>query len=143
MQSRLSPHTNLIRKLRTYIRNFRLYIRNLRMYIRNLRIYFTHRAMPVYIPPSQGLHPTLRMPASDNRQTQAARHTSPHPHDRDATMGMAIKKSAPFHETGRSAVSGQYGECQPKLSNIRFDIGTPRLSSICSTARDIGPGPHI
>ena len=31
----------------------------------------------------------------------------------------------------------------PKLSNIRFFIGTPKLSSILSTALLIGPGPHM
>ena len=31
----------------------------------------------------------------------------------------------------------------PKLSNIRFFIGTPRLSSMPSTALLIGPGPHM
>ena len=31
----------------------------------------------------------------------------------------------------------------PKLSNIRLLIGTPRSSSIFSTAFDMGPGPHM
>lgn len=31
----------------------------------------------------------------------------------------------------------------PKLSNIKFCAGTPRSSSIFSTAFDIGPGPHM
>ena len=84
----------------------------------------------------------MRLPASDNRQTQAARHTSPHPHGQDATMGMAIKNPPRFIKRG-GLLSPDSAVCQPKLSNIRFDIGTPRLSSICSTARDIGPGPHI
>lgn len=31
----------------------------------------------------------------------------------------------------------------PKLSNMRFSGGTPRLSSMPSTAFDMGPGPHM
>ena len=31
----------------------------------------------------------------------------------------------------------------PKLSKCNISIGTPKLSSIFSTAFDIGPGPHI
>ena len=137
MQSRLSPHTNLIRKLRTYIRNFRLYIRNLRMYIRNLRIYFAHRAMPVYIPPSQGLHPTLCLPASDNRQTQAARHTSPHPHGRDATMGMAIKNPPRFIKRGGLLSADNTGDvsrsCQTSgLTSARRDCRASALRRVTS-----------
>ena len=36
-----------------------------------------------------------------------------------------------------------YFDYPPKLSNIKFWAGTPRSSSIFSTAFDIGPGPHI
>ena len=137
MQSRLSPHTNLIRKLRTYIRNFRLYIRNLRMYIRNLRIYFAHRAMPVYIPLSQGLHPSLRLPASDNRQTQAARHTSPRPHGRDATMGMAIKNPPRFMKRGGLLSADSTGNvsrsCQTSgLTSARRDCRASALRRVTS-----------
>lgn len=130
-------HTNLIRKLRTYIRNFRLYIRNLRMYIRNLRIYFAHQAMSVYIPPSQGLHSTLCLPASDNRQTQAARHTSPHSHGRDATMGMAIKNPPRFIKRGGLLSADSTGDvsrsCQTSgLTSARRDCRASALRRVTS-----------
>ena len=49
----------------------------------------------------------------------------------------------PHHPPNRYVKSASFWDYPPKLSNIRFDIGTPRSSSIFSTAFDMGPGPHI
>ena len=49
----------------------------------------------------------------------------------------------PHHPPNRYVKSASFWDYPPKLSNIRFDIGTPRSSSIFSTAFDMGPGPHM
>lgn len=68
---------------------------------------YTKLAYILCSPGNAGLYPTIPRLAShpvqsvsDNRQTQAARHTSPHPHGRDATMGMAIKNPPRFIKRG-------------------------------------------
>ena len=83
------------------------------------------------IPSGRGLYParkTVRQALSEDRigEKRKARSTS--------------KK-----EALRACLCSYTFVCRnyPKLSNIRFFIGTPRLSSMPSTALLIGPGPHM
>ena len=55
--------------------------------------------------------------------------------------GEGIKKEACPQGHASAMISGVL--YPPKLSNIRLLIGTPRSSSIFSTALDMGPGPHM
>ena len=66
---------------------------------------------------------------------------------------LGIDRMATVYDQGRpwtrwvhgrpSTIGNLWKDYQPKLSNIRFDMGTPKLSSMFSTAFDMGPGPHM